>query len=92
VTKQRHMIPCTEPVRWYEINWLAVVMVCQSAQVLGVGVQAEDRLHRIGQTEVVEVYRLLHYGTIDTYLAHAYDAKIDNVSGFKTIVGTRKSK
>lgn len=44
-------------------------------------VQAEDRLHRIGQSEAVNVWFLLAQGTIDEDMHALLDAKLDTVSG-----------
>jgi SNF2 family DNA or RNA helicase len=53
-------------------------------------VQAEDRIHRIGQKEVSKIYDIEGIGTIDDFIAKNLGGKTTMVSAFKALIGKWK--
>ena len=48
--------------------------------------QAEDRVHRIGQLEVPQIYDIEGVGTIDDFISQNLDGKVSMVMAFKALI------
>lgn len=59
----------------------STVVIAEMAWSPGIMVQAEDRVHRIGQTKSVNVHYLFAPGTLDEYIWPKIQEKLNIVSG-----------
>lgn len=55
-------------------------------------VQAEDRVHRIGQTENIDITDICAYNTLDMQIVNCLSRKEDLVGKFKSLLGSVQDK